>query len=128
MTFAAMTTWAMWGLASVGVASSMLFQLIPWSMGITAQVNPILNRSLFWFTGHPVVYFWSAPCTSRGTRCSRPKSVGGFSESLARLVFLAFIPLSVPTGFHHMFPDPGVFHSVKLLHSILTSLWSSPAW
>ena len=121
MTFAAMTTWAMWGLASVGVASSMLFQLIPWSMGITAQVNPILNRSLFWFTGHPVVYFWLLPAYI-SWYTMLPAQVGGrlFSESLARLVFLAFIPLSVPTGFHHMFPDPGVSHSVKLLHSILT--------
>ncbi len=61
MSFAALTTWAMWALASVGVAASMLFQLIPWSSGLLAQVNPLLNRSLFWFTGHPVVYFWLLP-------------------------------------------------------------------
>lgn len=121
MTFAALTTWAMWALASVGVAVAMLFQLIPWSAGMIDRVNPLLTRSLFWFTGHPVVYFWLLPAYI-SWYTMLPAQVGGrlFSESLARLVFLSFIPLSVPTGFHHMFPDPGVSHSVKLLHAILT--------
>jgi len=121
MSFAALTTWAMWALASVGVAASMLFQLIPWSSGLLAQVNPLLNRSLFWFTGHPVVYFWLLPAYI-SWYTMLPAQVGGrlFSESLARLVFLAFIPFSIPTGLHHMFPDPGIPHSTKLLHAILT--------
>jgi len=121
MAFASLTTWAMWALASAGVAAAMLFQLIPWSAGLIPQVNPLLTRSLFWFTGHPVVYFWLLPAyVSWYTML--PAQVGGrlFSESLARLVFLSFIPLAVPTGFHHMFPDPGVTHSVKLLHAVLT--------
>ncbi|HLS90676.1 MAG TPA: cbb3-type cytochrome c oxidase subunit I [Limnochordia bacterium] len=121
MSFAALTTWAMWALASVGVAASMLFQLIPWSSGLLAQVNPLLNRSLFWFTGHPVVYFWLLPAYI-SWYTMLPAQVGGrlFSESLARLVFLSFIPFAIPTGLHHMFPDPGIPHSTKLLHAILT--------
>lgn len=121
MTFAALVTWTMWFIASLGAAAAMLFQLIPWSAGWIGRVNPLLTRSLFWFTGHPVVYFWLLPAYI-SWYTMLPAQVGGrlFSESLARLVFLLFIPFSVPTGFHHMFPDPGVSHNVKLVHSILT--------
>src|SRR5690606_37319059 len=40
--------------------------------------------------------------------------------SLARLVFLLFIPLSIPTGLHHMFTDPGVQHGMKVVHGVMT--------
>src|SRR5690606_3581434 len=51
-----------------------------------------------------------------------PAQVGGrlFSESLSRLVFLLFIPLSIPTGLHHQFTDPGIEHGSKGFHSFMT--------
>src|SRR5690606_1171941 len=51
-----------------------------------------------------------------------PKQVGGklFSESLARLAFLLFIPLSLPVGFHHQYVDPGVAEGYKFVHLVLT--------
>ena len=51
-----------------------------------------------------------------------PRQAGGrlFSEPLARLAFLLFIPLSLPVGFHHQFLDPGVSQGYKAIHTVLT--------
>ncbi|HLT57861.1 MAG TPA: cbb3-type cytochrome c oxidase subunit I [Limnochordales bacterium] len=121
MAFAALATWAMWFLASLGLAVALLVYLLPWSMGQQAQVNPLLTRALFWFTGHPLVYFWLLPAyVSWYTML--PAQVGGrlFSESLSRLVFLLFVVLATPTGLHHMYTDPGVAHGYKVLHGVMT--------
>lgn len=121
MAFASLATWTMWVLASVGLAYALVAHFLPWSLNENAQVNALLTRSLFWFTGHPVVYFWLLPAyVSWYTML--PAQVGGrlFSESLARLVFLLFLPLSIPTGLHHMFSDPGITHNAKLVHSVIT--------
>src|SRR5690606_35339261 len=47
-----------WLLATVGVAAEMLFLLIPWSLGLKETVDPVQARALFWWFGHPLVYFW----------------------------------------------------------------------
>jgi len=39
----------------------MLFLLIPWSMGWTERVDVSLSRTLFWYFGHALVYFWLLP-------------------------------------------------------------------
>jgi len=121
MAFVSIVTWAMWLPASLGIAVAAVYYLWPWSMGITETVNPLLTRSLYWFTGHPLVYFWLLPAYVVWYTML-PAQVGGrlFSESLARLVFLLFIPLALPTGFHHMYTDPGVHASTKLIHAVLT--------
>jgi len=51
-----------------------------------------------------------------------PRVAGGklFSDPLARLVFILFIVLSTPVGFHHQFMDPGIPASWKLFHAVLT--------
>ena len=120
MAFAALATWAMWFLASVGLAVALLVYLLPWSLG-QHLVSPLLTRALFWFTGHPLVYFWLLPAYL-SWYTMLPAQVGGrlFSESLARLVFLLFVVLATPTGLHHMYTDPGVIHSQKLLHGVMT--------
>jgi len=116
-----LATVIVWLIATVGVAAEMLFLLIPWSLGVTKTVDPELARMLFWYFGHPLVYFWLLPAYVVWYTLL-PKVAGGklFSDPLARLVFVLFIVLSTPVGFHHQFMDPGVPASWKLLHAVLT--------
>ena len=116
-----LATVIVWLIATVGVAAEMLFLLIPWSLGFTKTVDPELARMLFWYFGHPLVYFWLLPAYVVWYAVL-PKVAGGklFSDPLARLVFILFIVLSTPVGFHHQFMDPGIPASWKLFHAILT--------
>jgi hypothetical protein len=59
--FMSLVTFAMWTIASAGLAAEMLFLLIPWSLGLVSGTDALLARTLFWFTGHPIVYFWLLP-------------------------------------------------------------------
>lgn len=112
-----------WLLATAGVAAEMLLQLIPWSLGLTATVDPELARMLFWWFGHPLVYFWLLPAYVIWYTVL-PRAAGGrlFSDPLGRLVFALFIVLSTPVGFHHQFMDPGIATEWKMLHTFNT-LW-----
>jgi cytochrome c oxidase subunit I len=116
-----LATVIVWLIATPGVAAEMLFLLIPWSLGLTKTVDPELARMLFWYFGHPLVYFWLLPAYVVWYAVL-PKAAGGrlFSDPLARLVFILFIVLSTPVGFHHQFMDPGIPASWKLFHSVLT--------
>ena len=119
--FMAITTMAMWTLASVGLAAEMLFMLIPWSLGWVEGTDALLARSLFWFTGHPIVYFWLLPAYISWYTLV-PRQAGGklFSDPLARASFLLFLVLSTPIGFHHQYTDPGIHSGWKLVHAFLT--------
>lgn len=115
-TFMVLTTMLMWYLASAGVAIAVLAFLLPWSLGLVGSVNPLLTRTLFWFFGHPVVYFWLMPVYMMWY-IILPKLAGGrlFSDPLARIVFVLFLVLSVPTGIHHQYLDPGIAEGFKFL-------------
>ncbi len=112
---------AMWQIATLGVAVEMLTMLIPWSLGWIDATDPELARTYFWFTGHPLVYFWLLPAYISWYGML-PKQAGGklFSDSLARLAFWMFLIVSVPVGFHHQFADPGVPQIWKWIHALLT--------
>lgn len=112
---------AMWQIATLGVAAEMLTMLIPWSLGWVDATDPELARTYFWFTGHPLVYFWLLPAYVSWYGML-PKQAGGrlFSDSLARLAFWMFLIVSVPVGFHHQFADPGVPQIWKWIHALLT--------
>jgi cytochrome c oxidase subunit 1 len=118
----------LWLLATIGVAAEMLFQLIPWSLGLFSRVDPLLARTLFWFFGHALVYFWLLPAYTIWYAVA-PREAGGrlFSEPLARMVFTLFLVLSTPVGFHHQFQDPGIPASWKLFHTLNTMAVSFPS-
>src|SRR6056297_3030561 len=115
-TFMVLTTMLMWYLSTLGVAVSTVFFLIPWSFGIVETVNPLLTRTLFWFFGHPVVYFWLMPAYLMWYTVL-PKLAGGrlFSDPLARVVFVLFLLLSTPVGIHHQYLDPGIADGFKFI-------------
>jgi cytochrome c oxidase subunit 1 len=115
-TFMVLTTMIMWYLSSIGVAVSVLGFLLPWSLGIVDSVNALLTRTLFWYFGHAVVYFWLMPAYLLWYTVL-PKLAGGrlFSDPLARVVFVLFLLLSTPTGIHHQYLDPGIAEGFKFI-------------
>ncbi|HSE05557.1 MAG TPA: cbb3-type cytochrome c oxidase subunit I [Methylomirabilota bacterium] len=119
--FMSLVTMAMWTLASVGLAASMLLLLIPWSLGLVAGTDPLLARTLFWLTGHPIVYFWLLPAYISWYTLA-PRQAGGrlFSDPMARVSFLLFLVLSAPLGLHHQVTDPGIHAGWKLFQAFLT--------
>lgn len=124
----ALITMVMWQLATLGVAGEILFLLLPGALGLTDGADPLLSRSLFWFFGHPLVYFWLLPAYVSWYGML-PAQTGGkmFSENLARLVFWLFLVLSVPVGFHHQYTDPGIPQIWKFIHATLTMSLAFPS-
>jgi cytochrome c oxidase subunit 1 len=119
--FMALITMVMWQIATLGAAAELLVDLIPWSLGLRQGLDPQLDRTYFWWTGHPLVYFWLLPAYI-SWYAFLPRQAGGklFSDSLARFSFWLFLLLSVPVGFHHQYVDPGVPSGWKMVHSLLT--------
>ncbi|MEM4658644.1 MAG: cbb3-type cytochrome c oxidase subunit I [Candidatus Methanosuratincola sp.] len=122
------TTYILWFIATIGVAAEMLFLLIPWSLGFTSEVNPLLARTLFWYFGHPLVYFWLLPAYLTWYTIV-PRIAGGklYSDPMARVAFILFILFSVPVGTHHQFADPGISTNWKAFHAFLTFLVAFPS-
>jgi len=118
--FACLVSMLMWVLASTGIAAEVLYWLLPWSLGWRDMVDPQFTRILFWFTGHPIVYFWLLPIYV-SWYCLLPSQVGGklYSDGLTRLAFISFLVL-LPVGVHHQFTDPGIPLSSKTLQWLLT--------
>jgi cytochrome c oxidase subunit 1 len=127
--FASLITMVLWQIATIGVAAEILGMLLPASLGWTSGMDPQLARTLFWFTGHPLVYFWLLPAYL-SWYAMLPKQVDGkmFSDQLARLAFWLFLLLSVPLGFHHQFVDPGIPNGWKYIHFALTYAVAIPSF
>ncbi|HEX7124351.1 MAG TPA: cbb3-type cytochrome c oxidase subunit I [Thermodesulfobacteriota bacterium] len=121
LAFIAIVSYVMWFLASLPIATSFLGFLLPWSLGLMPRVDPLYTRTLFWFTGHAIVYAWLLPAYV-SWYAMIPRQVNGklISDSYTRVVFLLFLLLSIPTGFHHQYTDPGVPLGMKALHGVLT--------
>lgn len=118
--FTAATTFLMWWIATLGVVAEMYF-LIPWAFGWTAGINVALTRMLFWYFGHPLVYFWIMGAYMCWYMIV-PKFYGGnvFSDGLTRLTFIMLLLLSTPVGIHHEFTEPAIALKWKMLHTVLT--------
>ncbi len=123
-----LTTFIIWQICTLPVAYELLFMLIPWSLGWVDTINSLLARTLFWFFGHALVYFWLLPAYT-AYYALLPKLAGGklYSDFAGRFVFLVFLVLSTPLGLHHQFADPGVASKWKAVHTTLTALVSMPS-
>lgn len=128
LTFMAIVNTLLWIVATIGVAATVLFQLLPWSLGLVERVDVLVSRTLFWYFGHPLVYFWLLPAYMAWYAVI-PKIIGGkiFSDSLARLSFILFLLFSIPVGFHHQLMEPGIDPAWKFLQVILTFLVIIPS-
>jgi len=128
LTFMSLVNTLMWIVATIGVASTVLFQLLPWSLGLVERVDVAISRTLFWYFGHPLVYFWLLPAYM-AWYVVVPKIIGGkiFSDSLARLSFILFLLFSIPVGFHHQLMEPGIDPAWKFLQVVLTFMVIIPS-
>ncbi len=123
-----LSTFIVWQIATIPVAYEVVVMLLPWSLGWTDQVNVMLARTLFWFFGHPLVYFWLLPAYVM-YYTMLPKLSGGklYSDWAGRLVFLLFIVFSIPVGTHHQYADPGIGSQWKFLHAVFTFAVALPS-
>ncbi|MGL4346537.1 MAG: cbb3-type cytochrome c oxidase subunit I [Chitinophagaceae bacterium] len=123
-----LVNFTIWFFCTLPVAYLVLVMLIPWSMGLVDSVNPTLARTLFWFFGHPLVYFWALSSYIM-LYCMLPQWAGGklYSANMGRFTFFIFLILSIPIGLHHQFQDPGISSSYKFIHSALTLFIGVPS-
>jgi cytochrome c oxidase subunit 1 len=121
LSYISVVSYVMWGLASLPIAVSFLVFLAPWAMGLREKIDPLLTRTLFWFTGHAIVYAWLMPAYVSWYALV-PRHAGGklISDMYTRVAFILFLLLSIPTGFHHQYTDPGIGEGMKALHGVLT--------
>ena len=122
-------TFIVWLIATMPAAIELICLLIPWSLGWTPTVNVPLARMLFWFFGHPLVYFWLLP-TYVMYYTMLPKLAGGklFSDFAGRITFLWLLLFSAPVGIHHQFTEPGISSTWKFVHAFFTMLVAVPSF
>jgi cytochrome c oxidase subunit 1 len=125
--FAITATAILWAWAASGVEVELLFVLIPQALGMTAQIDAGLGRTLFTVTLHAIVYFWLMPAYIAFYTLV-PQAAGGrlYSDTAGRLTFIMFIVFSVPVGLHHVFQDPDIGGGFKFLQSFLTFFVALP--
>ena len=118
-----------WFVCTLAVAYEVLVLLLPWAMGYTQTVNVTLARTLFWFFGHALVYFWLLPAYIMFYTIL-PKVAGGklFSDLAGRIALFGFLLFSIPVGTHHQFSDPSITQGIKFFHSMLTYGVSIPSF
>lgn len=128
LSFMSVINMLMWQIATLGVAATVLLQFIPWSLGFTETIDVLVSRTLFWYFGHPLVYFWLLPAYMVWYTII-PKIIGGkiFSDSLARLSFILLLLFSIPVGFHHQLTEPGIDPFWKYIQVVLTFLVVIPS-
>ncbi|MED4014774.1 b(o/a)3-type cytochrome-c oxidase subunit 1 [Sutcliffiella cohnii] len=128
LSFMVIINMVMWLVATLGVAAAMLVQFLPWSLGFVDTIDVLVSRTLFWYFGHPLVYFWLLPAYMVWYVII-PKIIGGkiFSDALARLSFILFLLFSIPVGFHHQLTEPGIDPTWKFIQVALTFMVVIPS-
>lgn len=116
-----LVNFTLWFVCTLAVAYEVLVLLIPWAAGWKSTINVTLARTLFWFFGHALVYFWLLPAYIMFYNFL-PKLAGGklYSDNAGRIAAFMFLLFSVPVGVHHQFSDPSIGKGIKLFQSILT--------
>src|SRR4051812_14650469 len=116
-----LVNFTIWFVCTLAVAYEVLVLLLPWAMGWKQTVNVTLARTLFWFFGHALVYFWLLPAYVMFYTIL-PKLAGGklFSDLAGRVAAFLFLLLSVPVGVHHQFADPSLTKGIKMFQGLLT--------
>ena len=124
-----LVNFTIWFVCTLAVAYEVLVLLLPWAMGWKPTVNVTLARTLFWFFGHALVYFWLLPAYIM-FYSFLPKLAGGklFSDTAGRIALFGFLLLSVPIGVHHQFADPSITKGVKFFQSFLTAAVAIPSF
>jgi len=117
----------LWFCTSLGVALEVVFQLIPWSLGIIDTVDVGLARTLFSWTLHAIVYFWLFPAYI-ALYTLVPKAAGGrvFSDQMGRFAFIMLLVFAIPIAFHHLYMDPFQAAGWKFLHMTGTFMVAVP--
>ena len=125
--FATVANAIMWLWTTVGVATELLFQVIPAALGLNGMVDVGLSRTLFSWTLHAIVYFWLFP-SYIAFYTMAPRAAGGrlYSDTMGRIAFILFLLYSLPVGLHHLFMDPEHSNGFKFLQMFLTALVSVP--
>lgn len=125
--FATVANAVMWLWTTVGVASELVFQVIPAAFGWTETIDVGLSRTLFSWTLHAIVYFWLFPAYIAFYTMA-PAAAGGrlYSDTAGRLSFVLFVLYSLPVGMHHLFMDPEHATGFKFIQMFLTALVTVP--
>ena len=117
----------LWFITSLGVASEVLFQLIPLSLGFIDTVDVGLARTLFSWTLHAIVYFWLIPAyIAFYTLVPSAMNAKLFSDEAARIALIMLLVFSVPIGMHHLYVDPFQAAGWKFLHMTGTFMVAIP--
>ncbi|MFL6572854.1 MAG: cbb3-type cytochrome c oxidase subunit I, partial [Burkholderiales bacterium] len=125
--FATVANAVMWLWTTAGVAVELVFQVIPAALGLNAELDVGLSRTLFSWTLHAIVYFWLIP-SYIAFYTMVPQAAGGrlYSDTMGRLTFVLFLIYSLPVGLHHLLMDPQQSNAFKFLQVALTALVSVP--
>jgi cytochrome c oxidase subunit I len=126
---ATLVNFIIWFVCTLAVAYEVIVLLLPWALGWKTTVNVTLARTLFWFFGHALVYFWLLPAYTM-YYSMLPKLAGGklFSDLAGRIALFLFLLFSIPVGVHHQFSDPSITKGVKMFQGLLTFAIAIPSF
>jgi cytochrome c oxidase subunit I len=125
--FAITATALLWAWSASGTIIELLGIIFPHALGLTAQIDAGLARTLFSVTLHSIVYFWLMPAYIAFYTLV-PLAAGGrlYSDTMGRLTFIMFLVFSLPVGMHHLFADPEYGDTFKFIQSFLTFFVALP--
>src|SRR5699024_1101386 len=121
--YMAVITMLMWQIASIGVAVTVVGQMIPWALGWVDSIDILLSRTLFWYFGHSLVYFWLLLAFMLWYAIM-PNNIGG---KYLYICFILFLLFSIPVGFHHQLTEPCIDPFWKYIQVILTMVVVVPS-